>query len=104
MNLRQRLDQKAIRLVKELKTTETEIIETLPEMRRLRPYEDFHFPSLFAYCVERLGLSEDRAYTYLKIAEVATQVPALKKALDNNELTVTHAKKLLTVITPENQT
>src|SRR5580693_8746722 len=63
----------------------------------------FRLTSLFTYCTQRLGLSEDRSYTYMKVARKAIEVPILKKALEEDKLSLTNAKHLAKVITPENQ-
>jgi hypothetical protein len=100
---RKEIDNKAVRLSNDIKRNELELIETLQWVERLRIYEDFGLTSLFAYCFERLGISEDRSYTYMKIARKAVEVPALKQAIADDKLSLTNAKKLAKVITPENQ-
>ncbi len=97
------IHENAVRLVSELKNKETELIETLQLVDRLRIYEDHDFGSLYAYCTQRLGLSEDRACTYIRVAQLATKVPALKEAIKKEEISVTAAKKLTQVLNIENQ-
>jgi hypothetical protein len=100
---RQEIDAKAVRLAGSLKNTETELIETLQLVYRLKIYEDFKLSSLFAYCRKRLGLSEDRACTYIEIAKVATKIPEVKTAIQKEELSITSARNLARYLTPENQ-
>jgi len=100
---RKQIDETAIRLVTDLKHQETELIETLQKVEKLRLFEDFGLTSLFSYCTERLHLSADRACTYIQVARVSSHIPAVKIAIKNDTLSVSSAKKLAKVITPENQ-
>src|SRR5580704_13153290 len=100
---RQIIDEKAVQLAKDIKRYETELIETLQLVDLYKIYEDFRLTSLFTYCTQRLGLSEDRSYTYMKVARKAVEVPILKKALEEDKLSLTNAKNLAKVITAENQ-
>jgi HNH endonuclease len=100
---RKMVDDRAVHLAKDIKRYETELIETLQWVDHYKIYEDFELTSLFKYCTKRLGLSDDRAYTYMKVARKAVEVPILKKALEEDKLSLTNAKHLAKVITPENQ-
>jgi hypothetical protein len=101
---RKTIDDKAVKAAHDIKHKELELIETLQWVEQFRIYEDFELTSLFAYCTQRLGISEDRACTYIKVARKALEVPALKQAIANDRLSLSNAKKLTTVLTPENQT
>jgi 5-methylcytosine-specific restriction endonuclease McrA len=59
---------------------------------------------LFSYCVEILKLSTDRAYALIRVARKAVEVPELKAAVSQGELSVAAAKRIAAVITPENKT
>jgi hypothetical protein len=101
---RKAIDDRAMKMASDIKRSETELIETLQLVERFRIFEDFQLTSLFSYCTERLGLSEDRSCTYILVARKAIEVPALKKALDEDKLSLTNAKKLSKVITEERTT
>ncbi len=100
---RPEIDQKAIRLASEVQSKESELIETLQLVERLKIYEDYDLKSLYAYCTKRLRLSQDRACTYIRIAQLATKVPAPKEAIKKDEISITAAKKLTQVLKVENQ-
>ena len=100
---RKAIDDKAVRDAGDVKRSETNLIESLQLVDRYRVYEDFDLTSLFSYCTERLGLSEDRACTYIQVARKAVEFPALKQALQQNEFSLSHAKKLTKVITAETE-
>ncbi len=100
---RKEIDQKAVRIVSSIKCSEMELIQTLQQVESLRIFQDFGFTSLFAYCTERLGLSEDRACTYIGVARLSKEIPTVKTAIERNELSISNARKLFKVITPQNE-
>ncbi len=100
---RKEIDQKAVRIVYSIKCSENELIEILQQVESLRIFEDFGLTSLFTYCTERLGLSEDRAFTYIGVARLAKEIPTVKAAIERNELSISNARKLVKVITPQNE-
>jgi hypothetical protein len=100
---RQEIDQRALETVKEIKLRESELIEILQKVERYKIYKDFALTSLFVYCTKRLKLSEDVAYTYIRVTRTTMEIPALKEAIDKVEINLSNAKKVSSVITPENQ-
>jgi hypothetical protein len=60
------------------------------------------FTSLFAYCCEALRLSEDAAYNRIEAARAARRFPVILDMLDSGELSVTTARMLGRILTPEN--
>jgi 5-methylcytosine-specific restriction endonuclease McrA len=58
--------------------------------------------SMFAYCVDELGLSEDAAYKRIQVARAARKFPALLDALADGRLHLTGANLLVPHLTPEN--
>ena len=67
-----------------------------------RVFEKLGFASLFSYCVDRLKLSESYCYAFISVARKAKQVPQLKEAVTQGSLTVSQAKRIVSVIKPEN--
>ena len=47
---RKEIDQKALRIVSNIKRSETGLIETLQDVEKYRIFEDFGLTSLFADC------------------------------------------------------
>jgi hypothetical protein len=66
-------------------------------------YEHLGVTSLFSYCVEVLKLSEDSSYALIRVARKSVEVPKLKVAVYQGELSVAAAKRIAAVITPENK-
>jgi len=54
------------------------------DMRRL--YAPAGYPSMHAFCVERLGFSDDAAYRRIRAARAARQFPALFTAVSGGRL------------------
>jgi hypothetical protein len=96
--------EKAVRIGKEFKNLEGELISVLQEVEAEKVFSYLGFTSLFQYCLKVLKLSEDQSYTYIRIARASKEVPALKAALEMKSLSISNAKKIASVITVENQT
>lgn len=60
------------------------------------------YPSMFAYCLEMLHLSEDEAYKRIQAARVARRFPALFDALRHNRLHMTAVRLLAPHVTSDN--
>src|SRR5690349_7604246 len=52
-----------------------ELLAHLCEVEDRRLHIDAGFPSLFAYCMARLGLTEDEAYRRISVARLARRAP-----------------------------
>jgi hypothetical protein len=104
MNIANMLDAKARTLAKTLKHTEGELLDVLIEMRRTRSFEALRWSGVWDYCVSKkgLGLSDSQAFYFKKVAEKSEQVPELKAAIDDGTLTLSQARRIVPVITPEN--
>lgn len=96
------LHNRAMEIVGRYKRVEAELVDILQKIDLAKSYREFGCTSLFAYAVEKLGLSEDVAYSFITVARKATKVPALKAAIANAEITVSKAKKITSVLTKEN--
>ncbi len=57
---------------------------------------------MFVYCTQALGLSEAQAGYFNKVAIKSQEVPALRAAIDNGTLSLSQARRVASVITPEN--
>jgi len=61
------------------------------------------FPSLFSYCTEVLHLSEDATFNRVEAVHLARRVPVILDMLDAGSLSVTTARLVGRILTPENQ-
>jgi hypothetical protein len=66
-----------------------DLIEALAEFDARRLYFAEGFPSLFAYCTARLGLSEHEAYHRIEAARAARRFPVVLVRLRERSLTLT---------------
>lgn len=85
------------------KRSEIELIEILEKVDKNRVYYHQGFSSLFKYTVDALGLSEEVAYIFINVSRKTREVPALKEAIKTGSITVSKAKKITSVLTPQNQ-
>jgi hypothetical protein len=65
-------------------------------------YRPAAYPSMYAYCVGALGMSEDVAAKRIRVARVARQHPAIFPALAEGRLTSSSVLMLAPYLTPEN--
>ena len=75
----------------------------LGEIESLRGYLPLGFNSLFAYCVHYLGLSEAQSYSFMAVAKKGREIPEFKKAVESQEISFSHARKMVSVINSDNQ-
>lgn len=97
------LHQKATLLAQTYRKQEALLLEVLIEIDRKRAYLPLGYSSLFQYCVSALNLTESQSYAFMAISRKSVEVPELKAAVEKNEITVSNARKLVSVITPENK-
>ena len=72
-NLLSRLDS----LVAQERESAADLVEHLMELDRRSAHIDLGFPSLFVYCVKKLGYSEQAAYLRIRAARVALDLPEI---------------------------
>ena len=65
-----------------------EVIAHLAEVEERRLHLDAGFGSMFAYCVSRLGLSEDEAYRRIKVARLARRHSGIFPRLASGQLSL----------------
>lgn len=98
------LHAKALAKASNFKKSHVDLLEVIAEVDKLRLFEKFLLTSTFAYCTQILKLSEDVTYTLIKISRVSVKVPELKAAIDDGTLSISNAKRIAQVLTPENKT
>jgi len=103
MNDFETLHEKGILFAVQLRKMEKCLIELLLPIEKTKGYLGLGYASLFRYCVGAFGLSEAQAYTFIAIARKSEEVPELNLAVQSNQVTVSNARRLVAVITPENK-
>src|SRR5262245_12825535 len=79
-----------------------QLLAHLAEVEERRLHLRAACPSLFAYCVTRLGFSEDEACRRIDVARLARRHPTLFPALASGELSLSVAALLKPVVTSDN--
>jgi hypothetical protein len=82
--------------------TMAELLGVMAEVDARRLYAPAGYSSMFAFCVEKLHLSEDAAYKRIQAARAARRFPALLDAVANGRLHLTAAGLLAPHLTEEN--
>ena len=88
-------------VVRDRVTTAT-LLAHIAEVDARRLYVPAGYPSMHAYCVDELRLSEDAAYKRIQAARAARQFPALFVALAEGRLHLAAACLLAPHLTPRN--
>src|SRR2546421_1994677 len=73
-------------LLKRACDVEADLLVHLGEIDERKLYLPRAHPSLFAFCVEELGFSEDAAYNRIFVARAARRLPALIEALRSGKV------------------
>ncbi len=79
-----------------------ELVAHLAEMEARKLHLREACSSLFAYCTERLGFSEDEACRRIEAARLARRFPCIYDRLDNGRVSLSVLGRLKSVLTEEN--
>ena len=99
----QKIHERALQVSSTHRKSEVELISLLQEMDNCRGYLHFDANSLFDYAHRILQLSEATSSNLINVARKSVEVPALKEAIETGVLSVSKARKIVTVLTHENQ-
>jgi hypothetical protein len=97
------LHEKALKTAQNYLKAESDLISILQEIDHCRAYREFGFKSLFEYATQSLKLSESVSFNLITIARKSREVPQLQAMIQNQEITVSNARMVASVLTPENQ-
>ncbi len=89
-------------LVTRDRITTATLIACIAECDARKLYLPAGYPSMYAYCVHELGLSEDAAYKRIQASRVAKRFPALLEALAKGRLHLAGVCLLAPYLTEEN--
>lgn len=92
--------QTAVRLYKKC---EIDLIEILEEAEKFRVHIALGHSSLHHYATAGLGVSDEVAYIFINVARKSAAVPELKIKIREGKISVTKARRISAVLTPENQ-
>jgi len=101
-DLAQEFDDQATNLAKDYLRTEGALLSLLTEMRRHKLFAVLNYSGIFDYCERRLKLSRAQAYYFKTVAAKSEEVPEIKEAVEQGELTLSQARRIVPVVTKEN--
>jgi hypothetical protein len=96
------LDAQAKTLAKEYLRTEGELLLVLMDMKRKRVFAELNYSGIFDYCERALKLSRAQAFYFKTVADKSEEVPEIKSAVIQGELTLSQARRIAPVVTKEN--
>lgn len=88
-------------LIKKSRAIEAELLVHLDEIDQRKLYLERAFPSMFAFCVDELGFSEDAAYSRILVARAGRRLPALFEALRSGQVHLAGLRLLVPHLTEE---
>ena len=90
-------------LLRQSRRNEADLVAHIAEADTRRLYAREASPSMFAYCTERLHLSEAEAYLRIAAARASREHPILLAMLADGRLHLTAIAKLAPHLTPDNR-
>jgi len=81
---------------------EADLLVHLAEIEERRLHNEMAFPTMFAFCVDELGFSEDQAYNRTTVARAARQLPAMLDSLRSGAVHLTGLRLLVRCLTEQN--
>ncbi len=75
-----------------------EIIAHLAEIETRKLYCDLMYHSLYDYCTEELGYTNDQAYRRISAMRLSKQLPQIKTKLENGSISLSSANMFSTLI------
>ena len=103
MSQYQQIHQQALHCAKAFHRAESELLSILQQVDAEKVYRHFGYSSLFVYATQALRLSESNAYAFIAVSRKSFEVPQIAEAIAKGTLTVSKAKRVTSVILPENQ-
>jgi 5-methylcytosine-specific restriction endonuclease McrA len=85
------------------KNAEYELLKAIEKVHKYKVYYALECKSLSDYCVKYLNLSYDVAMTFINVMDKAQKFDELDVSLRENKITMSNARKISPILTPENQ-
>jgi hypothetical protein len=89
-------------LLSESRGVEAELLIHLGEIDERKLYLERAFPSMFAFCVNELGFSEDAAWYRITVARAGRRLPAIIEAVRSGQAHLAGLRLLVPHLTGEN--
>jgi hypothetical protein len=97
------LHEKALSLAKQYQLAQSKLLDVLQEIDNLKAFRHLGFGSLWDYCRLALKLSESDCSALIRVARTSHSVPELKEAVEQGLINLSAAKRVCSVIKPENK-
>ena len=96
------LHEKALELSRRYLESERHLVEVLGEIDTHKVWRTLGYSSFFEYVSKALSLSDGQTYTLTSVSRKCREIPELKQAILSKTVSISNAKRILPVITPEN--
>lgn len=96
------LHLEAVRASENYHRSESYLLEVLCLVEDRKFHLECGVGSIYKYCVRLLGLSKAVSYALIAVIRKSKEVPELKLAVQSGKVTLSKAKKICSVVTPEN--
>lgn len=97
------LHNRAISTAKRYLRSESDLIDIFEELENDKTYLEFGETSIYQYAQRYLNLSESVICHFTSIVRKSKTVPELKEAIREGAISVSKARKIVPVLTPENK-
>jgi len=96
------LDQQATQIVQRYRGEENQLISVLQQIESQAVFKKLGYTSMHEYCVQRLKLSDSRAYELINVSRTCTKVPQVKAAIEAGVVSISAVKRIGSVVTKDN--
>jgi 5-methylcytosine-specific restriction endonuclease McrA len=96
------LHEKALSRAKAFHRAEAELLDILQELDSAKTFLHYRCTSLYDYCLKYLKLSEANTASFIRVSRKSDEVPELKEAIRKQEITISKAQRIASVMTKEN--
>ncbi len=97
------LHQEAKQRAKTYRSSQYELLSILVHIDSHKIYQQFGYANLKDYCMIWLTLSENDTYALCAVTKTIAVVPEIKTLIDKGDLHLSNARRIVSVITPENK-
>jgi len=91
-----------VKLAKQHRHIEAKLILNLQKVNQTKLFQKLGFSSLYQYCTQALKLNEGTSYNLIAVARKAAKLPALQKAVQSNELSISQARRIVPILKSSN--
>jgi len=97
------IHERAVLAARQFKRSEKELLDAIIDVERRRVWQWKAYPSLHAYCVNSLRLTDAQAYSFIGVARKSREVPELRTLVSNGDIPLTNARRIVPVLDQTNK-